>query len=203
MKTLVRPARRGRISKNKNRSFAFSKPSMGQELVTPEGSSAQVRGPEIVLHAADGTVVATWDGRQLVVGPSVGDLVLRAPRGTVSIRGQNVEVSSDEVTKVAGETFAIESRNVRWAVETMALVASKMVEVSAPALEQTYGRVRTDAGRLVERAGSVFRDVEDVVETHAGRIRTMVRGATHWFSRATTVVSEEDTFIDGKRVLLG
>lgn len=65
------------------------------------------------------------------------------------------------------------------------------------------GKLEISAGRIVERAFEVYRDVDTLLHTRAGRLRTLVRGAMDLLSGSTSIASEEDTAIDGKRVLLG
>ena len=59
------------------------------------------------------------------------------------------------------------------------------------------------AERILERANNVFRTVEGVIDTRAGRLRSLARETTQVRSGATSITSKEDTFIDGRRVLLG
>jgi hypothetical protein len=65
------------------------------------------------------------------------------------------------------------------------------------------GRLEIVAERVIERAGSVYREIEDVVQTRAGRVRTLVKGIYQLFGKRVAVRSEEDASIDGQRVLLG
>lgn len=65
------------------------------------------------------------------------------------------------------------------------------------------GKLEVHAARIVERAAEVYRDVESLLHTRAGRVRTLVRGALDLLAGTTHIASEEDTSIDGKRVLLG
>jgi hypothetical protein len=65
------------------------------------------------------------------------------------------------------------------------------------------GKLEVTAARLVERVFEAYRDVDSLLQTRAGRMRTLVRGALDLLSGSTNIVSEEDTSIDGKRVLLG
>jgi hypothetical protein len=65
------------------------------------------------------------------------------------------------------------------------------------------GKLEVTAARLVERVFEAYREVDSLLQTRAGRMRTLVRGALDLLSGSTNIVSEEDTSIDGKRVLLG
>jgi hypothetical protein len=84
-------------------------------------------------------------------------------------------------------------------VETSATLA----RTTASEVVTSAGRVEVEAKRVVERAGDVYRHVEGLAELQAGRARTLVEGAYQLAAKRTTVQSDEDTIIDGKRVLLG
>jgi hypothetical protein len=77
------------------------------------------------------------------------------------------------------------------------------VETRAEVVHTAAGRVEVEAERIVEHAGDVYRHVEGLAELQAGRARTLVEGALQIAAKRTTVQSEDDTIIDGKRVLLG
>ena len=59
------------------------------------------------------------------------------------------------------------------------------------------------ATRVVERATEAFREVKDLLSTRAGRARTEVEGAYTVESGRTSLVSREETTVDGKKILLG
>ena len=59
------------------------------------------------------------------------------------------------------------------------------------------------AHRLIERARDAFRDVSELSQSRLGRVRTIVREGYSLTSQRTTMVSKDDTSIDGKRILLG
>lgn len=85
----------------------------------------------------------------------------------------------------------------------LTLSAPGRVVLRATEVVTEAGRVEVDAGRLVERAGDAYRRVEGLAELQAGRARTLVEGACQLVAQRTSVTSDEDTIIDGKRVLLG
>ena len=84
-------------------------------------------------------------------------------------------------------------------VETTA----EVVRTSASEAITAVGRLETHATRVVERAGDVYRHVEGLSEVQAGRARTLIAGEHQLAAKRTTIQSDEDTIIDGKRVLLG
>jgi len=56
---------------------------------------------------------------------------------------------------------------------------------------------------VIERAKDTYRHVEGLAELQANRTRTLVEDTCRTIAEKTTIVSEDDTLIDGKRVLLG
>jgi hypothetical protein len=77
------------------------------------------------------------------------------------------------------------------------------VVVEASAMDLSVGHYELRAERIIERAADVFRTAEGILETRARHARTLVSRTLELFGRRTTIASEEDTRIDGKRVLLG
>jgi hypothetical protein len=77
-------------------------------------------------------------------------------------------------------------------------IALKALEVECEA-----GRIDLRADRIFERARDLYRDVEGLLQTRAERVRTLATGAYQLFAKRVNVLAEEDTAIDGKRVLLG
>jgi hypothetical protein len=65
------------------------------------------------------------------------------------------------------------------------------------------GRLEVRVDRLFQRARDVYQEVEGLLQTRAGRIRALARGAYQVLAGRVSVAAEEDAAIDGKRVLLG
>jgi len=144
---------------------------------TKSGASAEVNGELVVLRDRRGAVVVVFDaekGSAEVFAPS-GDLTLAAPAGKVVLRaGTAVEVHAGERTEIR----------------------SSEVVVAA-------GKLELRAQRILERAEEVYRDVEGLLQVKVGRLRSMITDTFHLRAKRTRIVSEEDTSVDGKRVLLG
>jgi len=152
------------------------------ELATPSGATASAEGDLIALRNAAGTLLATLDGRsgELALRADA-DLRLSAPAGSVRIE----------------------------AAEALSLTASRG-ELDVGDLSARTDRTRWITGlwdlrteRLVERSKEAYRTVTGLLETRAKRLRTLVATTLELRGRRTTVASEKDTRIDGKRVLLG
>lgn len=122
---------------------------------------------------ATGALIATF--------PEQGGVELRVREGDLTLS------AAGRIVFRAGE------------VETSADV----VRTTATEILTQAGRIEVDAGRIVERAGDTYCHVEGLAELQAGRARTLVAAAYQLVAKKTTVTSEDDTIIDGKRVLLG
>jgi hypothetical protein len=144
-------------------------------IVTPSGASATAEGDVLALRDAGGRVVATLDGRsgELCLKAG-GDLRLSAPSGRVLVEAQS------EV-ELRGAALRVDAAEARLSV----------------------GHWELRAERIVERTTDALRTVEGLLETRAKHARAIVSRTLELLSRRTTIVSEEDTRLDGKRVLLG
>lgn len=87
-------------------------------------------------------------------------------------------------------------RRVAAPASELELTASERIVLRAPVLE-------IEASRVVERAEDTYRYASGASHVAAGTQRTVVEGACEVVAGRTSIVSEEDTTIDGARVLLG
>jgi RNase adaptor protein for sRNA GlmZ degradation len=92
----------------------------------------------------------------------------------------------------------------------VALVAKRRMTLEAETLAVKAGRAELEIGhwqltaaRIVEKTGDLFRSIEGIAETRARRMRTLVERTLELMGGRTSIISKEDTRIDGKRVLLG
>jgi hypothetical protein len=150
-------------------------------LTLVDGSTVRAEGGGVAICDPEGRVVVRYEAGRAEVSVPEGDLVLSAPRGRVRVEGaEGVELSAPELTLRAGR-----------------------VVTHAREIVQSAERFEVAAGLVVERAREVLRDAVGLVETRMGRARTLVSGAFSLRARRTDVRSEEETSIDGSRVLLG
>lgn len=77
------------------------------------------------------------------------------------------------------------------------------VRSTARALRSVVDAVETRAGRIVERARDVLREVEGVHQLRAERTRTIVRQTAHTTARRVVLNADEDVKIDGQKINLG
>jgi hypothetical protein len=83
------------------------------------------------------------------------------------------------------------------------VTTAEVVRTTASLVVESAGRRELVAERVVERASDVYRQVSGLLQTTAGRARTLVEGDHDLCAGRTSIASDEDTSIDGKRVLLG
>jgi len=160
------------------------------ELSLEGGGSVVVAGREATILDAKGRVVVRYEeGRAEIFAPQ-GDLVLAAPSGKVKLcAGTDIELEAqgDLKQKAGGEA---------------SLSATRISRTASHLVEQAE-RIEVTATRLVERTRDAYREATALMETRAGRVRSLVDDVFALISRRTTLTSKEDTSIDGKRVLLG
>ncbi len=122
----------------------------------------------------------------VIVAPD-GDLELRAPRGKVKI--------------VAAEGFELETPSVRASVGE-ARVDGRTLHATFDRLKTAAGVVETTAGRILERARNVYREVEELSQTRAGRLRLVAEKTVSLLGQRAVVKAREDVKIKGDKVYL-
>ncbi|MBX3181030.1 MAG: DUF3540 domain-containing protein [Polyangiaceae bacterium] len=150
-------------------------------LETPSGDRAELCGSALELRNDRGELLIRFhtDTRELEL-VSAGDLSLRAPGGTL---------------RFAAETIELDATTTRASAERLELTAGEA--------ELAAGSLRLSAERVMSRAEEAYVEVERLLETRAARARLLVKSTLELFARRTSIRSEEDTRVDGKRVLLG
>ncbi|AUX21856.1 uncharacterized protein SOCEGT47_023520 [Sorangium cellulosum] len=204
----------------------------GPVLRTAEGATASLEGSTIAIRDGEGALTVTYDaatGAARIAAPA-GDLTLAAPRGKVVVdAATDVELrarrdvrhrAARRVASEAGEGgepgLVVERAAVRVAAPavdvtadraslhaTEATVLAERIATTAAQIAAAAGRMEIQAERLIERARDVYREVDGLLQTRAGRARSLIREAYQLVSERTRLVSKKETSIDGERVLLG
>ncbi len=170
--------------------------SKPRALVTESGVSAELEGETIVLREKTGTILLRYDA-------STGALELHAEG--------DLQLSSGRAVRVkAGTDVHFEAAGSVLTTSTGVSVHAKTADVNidegklvARALTSLVGRLEVRAQRLFEKAGDAYREVDNLLETRAGRMRTLVKGAFRVLSERNELIAQGDSIVDGKRVLLG
>lgn len=112
-----------------------------------------------------------------------------------------VELTPGRTSVTAG---AIEAKASRVAVHTEdAKVVARTLSTAVETSRVVAAVIETTAERVVTRAKNVFEEVEELSQTQAGRMRTLVRGALHVFSKRAVLKADDDVKIKGERIHLG
>ncbi len=181
----------------------------GHMLVRYAAGTAEIAAPagDLVLSAPSGRVVlrsgldVTIEATRDVVHRAGRSIALSAqaagdPDATpqILISPRSVSTATDRVVTTAREVVTA-ARDVK----TIADLATTTTKAFAVATE----RYELSATRIVEKARDAYRDVSDLAQSRLGRVRTVVAGVYSQRARRTVIKSEDDTSIDGRKVLLG
>jgi hypothetical protein len=163
----------------------------------------------LVVEAGDGVLVTTAaDGQSFVLGISrpskpSDDVVLRSPRGRLVLEAAtDLELRARDGVRAEAPNLEVTADSASLHVREASIVAD-VIRTTADEIATAVGRWELGARRIVERAVDVIRAYEGVLHLTTGRSHTVVREAYDLVAKRTSIASEEDTTIDGKRVLLG
>ncbi len=187
------------------------------QIVVPieGGGSVAVQGRTAEIRDGEGRVLVRFaDGAAEIAAPS-GDLRLSAPNGRVVVQSSQeiaFTVGADrESPQVRIGTSALEVETPRIDVKSevsrfvtdQASVLAHRITTTATSVSQNVERFELVATQIVEQAKDTFRDVTDLAQTRAGRVRTIVSDLYALYSKRTALQSSEETSVDGSKVLLG
>ena len=125
-------------------------------------------------------------------------LAIRDAFGTVlsslSLNLRKLSLTSPEIGMVAqrGEFHFKESR---YCGDTFVAVAKKGKLI--------VGRMETVVQDCIQKAKNVYLTVEELIQTRAGRTRTLVEGTSHFKSKKAFLKAEQDFKIKGEKIHLG
>jgi len=171
--------------------------STATALHSSTGATAALDGDAIVVRSPQGEELVRYaPAVGLTVCAPDGDLRLAAPRGRVLI-----QAAAGLAVETEG-AIGMQAASWRLQVDEATIVATR-IEAQAREWVQSVGRLEVRARRLVESFQDAYREVDGLMQTRAGRVRQLVRGACQLFAERTTIASEADTSIDGEHVYLG
>ena len=178
-------------------------PRSSPRLVAADGGRAELSGEGIDFFDPDGRLLVRYENGALEIAPRDGDLRLRAPAGRVQIEsGEDIELTARGCLKLRGATMDLRAQQARGTFAKLDLIAAA-VRASATTIETQARKIETTAERVRVVAKDVAQEVAGLLDSRAGRVRSIVRGAFSLRTKTVNMKSEEDTAIDGRRVLLG
>jgi len=173
------------------------------------------------------------DTGRAVLHVAAGDLTLSVPAGAVTVEARDgfrvatdgrVELSGAEGVRltappsegVAGSSVVLDARGTAVATHRLdaraqvaelnvgeGRVVARSLHTAVEHARQVAGVVELEANRVIERAKNVYREVEDLAQTRAGRIRVVALNTFHLLGKRTFLKAEEDMKIRGEKIHLG
>ncbi len=151
-------------------------------VTAPNGAYAERGEDGLSLFDAEGQLLVSYDTESgALTLRATADLMLSAPNGSVRVS--------------AADQVSLQSQRMDLGAQHLALRGD------STAID--FGRLELRGERLLSRVAEAFIEVERVAETRAKRLRTLVESTLELFAHRTSIRSEKDTRIDGKRILLG
>jgi hypothetical protein len=170
--------------------------------------------------------------RRSVVHAPAGNLELRADEGGILLSARDaVRVHSTREVRLESEhavrlgttpaaerpassleldgrgarltTPHLEARVERAHVELdEASVSARALVTACQTARHTVDVLEVQAGRILERAENVYREVKDLAQTRAGRVRLFAEATFHLFGRRTLFKAEEDMKLKADKIHL-
>ena len=156
-------------------------------LTALQGDIELVSGRNIHCKSLGGIMMESATAAQLRVAGE-------EDQSTVSLTDKGLLLSSKSIgLKAKDGKFNIEHSQFEGNTFKGVLDRSKML----------VGKIETVAIRIMERAKNVYRHVEELQQTRANRVRTLVDGTYQLNSETTYIKSDKNVNIDGERIHLG
>lgn len=160
----------------------------GERLIVRDASDRMI----VEIDASTGRTVVHAQGALSFSAPK-GDLELSSG-GAVRVRGQRIELAS--------ERLDVGAEKARLALGDLAYAGTKLL-AKLDDVRVHATRIESTAVRLFQKAKSVFKTIEDLEQTRAGRVRTIASGALYMKGETTTMEADGDVRVDGATIHLG
>ncbi len=131
-----------------------------------------------------------------------GDLAMEAHGGRLSLTGRQVEVAPQEAATIQAPFVRIEGDEGRLRFRTLTLL-SRLFSFSARRAAGVCERLDLTARHVFQRLNHLFRRIEGLEETRAGRVAVQARAGVDVRGGRVAVISNEDVKIDGRSVHIG
>jgi hypothetical protein len=173
-------------------------PESGRTLVNIENGDLEfmARQGSISFHSAQDirfgaraiNLLSRW-GTQLGVMDAGGEVT-----SALKLDAKRLQTISPEL-KVAAQQADIRIKDAEYRGEDLS------AEVGA--VKMTARRIEVLAECVIEKAKNVYRTVEELLQSRAGRMRTLVRGFCHLKARKAFFKTDEEFKVDGEKIHLG
>ena len=204
--------------------------SAGPEVATRGGASARVVEKDgedrIEVCDSDGRTVFEYcpeSGAGILSVPD-GDLKLHAPNGnidllsgrgircqgeTVALAGIGRDAAISASLDLGRGVAALQSGEIKVTAGRADVLVrestyrGELLTVTVKRAKQVFEKLETVAIRILERATDVYRNVENLQQVKAGRMRVLVKAACHIKGGRTSIRADDDVKIGGRRIHLG
>ncbi len=174
-------------------------PMMPRRLESVRGPSAslsETNGRErLQVRDAEERVLFELDtltGKATVMAPR-GGLSFAAPDGDIEFLAKgSVRFRAERIELVAGQ-----------AAPASLVLGEKLLTLSARGVVLVAERLESTATRIFETARNVYRQVEELHQLRAARIRTVASEGHHLRAGHVAIEADEEVRIDGARIHLG
>jgi len=130
-----------------------------------------------------------------VVNIPTGDLRLRTESGSIEFESRN------DIRFKAGKDFDVRAERGRVEVDDASFRAASL-KTAIERVKQVVGVAELTATRIVQRAKNVYRDVAELDQTRAGRLRLIAKESARLVGRRTLLKAEQDVSIKGEKIYL-
>ncbi len=158
--------------------------------------------------------LATKDGRECIevrdassrlvfeLDTVTGKATVLAPRGNLSFAALDgdIEFVAKGTVRVRGERVEISGGKE---LPASIVLGEKLATLSAHGIVLVAERLESAATRIFERARNVYRQVEELHQLRATRVRTVVTEGHHLRAGHIAIEADEEVRIDGTRINLG
>ena len=156
-------------------------------LTALEGDIELISGKNIQCNSLGGIMMQSATAAQIRVASEVSD-------SSVNLSDQGMLLSSNSIgVKATNGKLEIDHGQLEGKTFRAVLDRSKIL----------VGKIETVAIRIIERAKNVYRHVDELQQTRANRVRTLVEGSYQLNSETSYIKSEKNVNIDGERIHLG
>lgn len=169
----------------------FTKDDLRPTAVVPSGVSLVERvessgSPVVELRSADGALVVEYLPEKGSCRIHAHAVHLRADADLNLSAGQRVKIEGAH-----GVELRSGSSSVAVEPKRLGLVAER-VDTEARRLVQRVGELETEARQIFVRARESFREIEDLAQTKAGRLRLVATDTLRVLGRQAVIKARED-----------
>ncbi|MCA8911489.1 MAG: DUF3540 domain-containing protein [Planctomycetes bacterium] len=162
-------------------------------------------GPAVVRSLEDGRITAEFEGEQVSAvnaiafpwTPNKGDVVLLIAQEDAHYVIGVLQTQGDFTMTFPANV------NLRAPKGAINLHSGEGIDMHAPDVKVTGGKITLLAKTMTEKLGNAFRWVGDLVQVKAGRSRTLVDGASYERCERRVIKAKKDVRVNGNRIHLG